>query len=178
MSSALRFYGTERLALFIDGPHLTAAARALEIDIDFRRLLDLFRQNGRLVRAYYYSVTADGSDDSGMHKFLDWLSCNGFAVVVAPAQPFRDASGARVYRGKSYVSFCLGVMQTAGMFDDLVLFTGDGNYCYLVQYIQQMGKRVTVVSTLRVAPVMVADKLRRQADQFVELAQLGPLICR
>jgi uncharacterized LabA/DUF88 family protein len=38
--------------------------------------------------------------------------------------------------------------------------------------LQQMGKRVSVVSTLQTQPPMVADELRRQADQFIDLAEL------
>ena len=44
--------------------------------------------------------------------------------------------------------------------------------------LQQMGKRVSVVSTLQTQPPMVADELRRQADQFIDLADLEQLICR
>jgi uncharacterized LabA/DUF88 family protein len=42
----------------------------------------------------------------------------------------------------------------------------------LVEAVQSKGVRVTVVSTLRSQPPMVADELRRQADVFVELQDL------
>jgi uncharacterized LabA/DUF88 family protein len=41
-----------------------------------------------------------------------------------------------------------------------------------------MGKRVSVVSTLQTQPPMVADELRRQADQFLDLADLEKEIAR
>jgi uncharacterized LabA/DUF88 family protein len=34
------------------------------------------------------------------------------------------------------------------------------------------------VSTIKSAPPMVADELRRQADDFIELSELAPLIAR
>jgi len=40
------FYQQERIALFIDGANLYAAARGLAFDIDYRRLLDLFGGQG------------------------------------------------------------------------------------------------------------------------------------
>ena len=58
------------------------------------------------------------------------------------------------------------------------IFSGDGDFRSLVAALQQMGKRVSVVSTLQTQPPMVADELRRQADQFVDLADLEQLICR
>jgi uncharacterized LabA/DUF88 family protein len=39
-------YGSERIALFIDGANLFSATRALGFDIDYRRLLKFFREQG------------------------------------------------------------------------------------------------------------------------------------
>jgi uncharacterized LabA/DUF88 family protein len=55
----MNFYQTERIALFIDGANLYAAAKALSFDIDYRRLLTLFGGKGTLVRAYYYTALID-----------------------------------------------------------------------------------------------------------------------
>ncbi|MDE0729167.1 MAG: NYN domain-containing protein, partial [Alphaproteobacteria bacterium] len=46
----------ERIALFIDGSNLHAAARALGFDIDYKKLLDFFKARGYLVRALYYTA--------------------------------------------------------------------------------------------------------------------------
>ena len=62
--------------------------------------------------------------------------------------------------------------------DHVVLFTGDGDFRALVAALQMKGKRVSVVSTLQTQPPMVADELRRQADQFIDLADLEDQICR
>ncbi|HYD08424.1 MAG TPA: hypothetical protein VEC60_22015, partial [Reyranella sp.] len=47
-----------------------------------------------------------------------------------------------------------------------------------VEAVQRKGLRVSVVSTIKSSPPMVADELRRQADDFIELAELAPLIAR
>ncbi|MEX2167608.1 MAG: NYN domain-containing protein, partial [Methyloceanibacter sp.] len=59
-----------------------------------------------------------------------------------------------------------------------VLFSGDGDFRSLVEALQHKGKRVSVVSTLTTNPPMVADELRRQADQFIDLAHLQEEIGR
>ena len=56
--------------------------------------------------------------------------------------------------------------------DHIVLFSGDGDFRSLVEALQHKGKRVSVVSTLATNPPMVADELRRQADQFIDLANM------
>jgi hypothetical protein len=60
----------------------------------------------------------------------------------------------------------------------VILFTGDGDFRALVAAMQLRGRRVSVVSTLQTQPPMVADELRRQADQFIDLADLEEQICR
>jgi len=47
-----------------------------------------------------------------------------------------------------------------------------------VQAVQAKGVRVIVVSTLKSQPPQIADELRRQADGFVELADLLPEVGR
>ncbi|HEV7546895.1 MAG TPA: NYN domain-containing protein, partial [Reyranella sp.] len=62
--------------------------------------------------------------------------------------------------------------------DHVILFSGDGDFRRLVEAVQRRGLRVSVVSTIKPSPPMVADELRRQADDFVELSELAPLIAR
>jgi uncharacterized LabA/DUF88 family protein len=59
-----------------------------------------------------------------------------------------------------------------------VLISGDGDFRRLVDAVQRRGKRVTVISTIKIQPPLIADELRRQADFFVDLADLMPLIAR
>ena len=60
----------------------------------------------------------------------------------------------------------------------MVLFSGDGDFRSLVEAMQRRGVRVVVVSTISTQPPMVADELRRQADQFVDIVELQPKISR
>jgi uncharacterized LabA/DUF88 family protein len=62
--------------------------------------------------------------------------------------------------------------------DHILLFSGDGDFRRLVEAVQRKGVRVTVISTIRSSPPMVADELRRQADNFLELQDLASSIAR
>ncbi|MBY0430720.1 MAG: NYN domain-containing protein, partial [Rhodospirillales bacterium] len=76
------------------------------------------------------------------------------------------------------IELAIDVMEMAQHLDHVVLFSGDGDFRRLVEAIQRKGVRVTVVSTVRSQPPMVADELRRQADTFIELLELEPSISR
>jgi uncharacterized LabA/DUF88 family protein len=172
------FYENERVALFIDGDNLYSAARALGFDIDYRRLLKVFREKGRLVRAYYYTALVEDQEYSPIRPLIDWLDYNGYTMVTKPTKEFTDAMGRRKIKGNMDIELAIDVLEMAEHLDHVILFSGDGDFRRLVEAVQRRGLRVSVVSTIKSSPPMVADELRRQADDFVELSELAPLFAR
>src|ERR1700685_1675346 len=172
------FYKEERCSMFIDGANLYAAARGLGFDIDYKRLLEVFAGRGRLVRAFYYTALIENEEYSPIRPLVDWLDYNGYTMVTKPTKEFTDAMGRRKIKGNMDIELAIDVMEMAQYLDHIVLFSGDGDFRRLVEAVQRKGVRVTVVSTVRSAPPMVADELRRQADSFVELVDIREQIER
>lgn len=174
----MNFYQDERVALFIDGANLYATAKSLGFDIDYRRLLTFFRKRSRLIRAIYYTALMEDAEYSPIRPLIDWLDYNGYRVVTKPAKEFTDSLGRRKVKGNMDIELAIDVMQLADNLDHIVLFSGDGDFRSLIQAVQAKGRRTSVVSTLTTRPPMVADELRRQADQFIDLADLRDEIGR
>ena len=174
----MHFYSTERVALFIDGANLYATAKSLGFDIDYKKLLGVFRQKGQLVRALYYTALTEEQEYSSIRPLIDWLDYNGFTMVTKPTKEFTDATGRRKVKGNMDIELAVDAMRLADSLDHIVIFSGDGDFRSLVAALQQKGKRVSVISTLQTQPPMVADELRRQADQFIDIADLETQICR
>jgi uncharacterized LabA/DUF88 family protein len=174
----MNFHPQERIALFIDGSNLYAAARALGFDIDYKRLLEVFVENGRLVRSFYYTALIEDQEYSPIRPLVDWLDYNGYTMVTKPTKEFTDSSGRRKLKGNMDIELAVDVMEMAEHLDHIVLFSGDGDFRRMVEAVQRKGLRVTVVSTVRSSPPMVADELRRQADNFIELQDLAKKISR
>ena len=165
----MHFYPQERVALFIDGANLYATARALNFDIDYKRLLELFSAECNLIRAFYYTALIEDQDYSPIRPLVDWLDYNGYTMVTKPTKEFTDAAGRRKIKGNMDIELAIDVMEMAQHLDHVVLFSGDGDFRRLVEAVQRKGVRVTVISTVRSQPAMVADELRRQADIFLDL---------
>lgn len=174
----MQFDSQERLGLFIDGAHLYAASRNLGFDVDYKGLLGFFRRHGRLVRASYYTALLENDEYSPLRPLVDWLGYNGYNVVTKPAREFTDAAGRRRVKGNIEIEMAVDVMTLAPRLDHVVLVAGDGDLRRMVEAVQQQGLRVSVLSTIRTQPGMVGDELRRQADQFIDLADLAPDITR
>ena len=166
------FYRDERLALFIDGSNLYAAAKALGFDIDYKLLRQEFMRRGKLLRAFYYTALLDNEEYSPIRPLVDWLHYNGFTMVTKPAKEYTDSLGRRKVKGNMDIELAVDAMELSNHVDHIVLFSGDGDFRPLVEALQRKGVRVSVVSTIRSQPPMIADELRRQADDFIELEGL------
>jgi len=172
------FDSREKIALFIDGANLYAAAKALGFDIDYRKLLKAFQSRGYLLRAYYYTALIEDQEYSSIRPLIDWLDYNGYKVVTKPAKEFTDSSGRRKIKGNMDIELTIDAMELADTVDHFVVFSGDGDFRSLVEALQRRGRKVSVVSSLSTQPPMIADDLRRQADHFIDLKSLRDEIGR
>ncbi len=170
------FYKEEKLAVFIDGANLYAATKALDFDIDYKLLLEWFSERSRLVRAFYYTALAEDQEYSPIRPLVDWLDYNGYTMVTKPVKEFIDANGRKKIKNSIDIELALDMIELSGNIDHVVLFSGDGDFYRLLKYVQSRGVRVTVISTIETSPAMIADDLRRQADQFIDLSELVKMI--
>ncbi len=177
-SAFKHFHPDERFAVFIDGANLYQTAKALGYDVDYRRLLEVFASSGRLLRAYYYTALLDEQEYSPIRPLVDWLDYNGYTMVTKPLKEFSQGAGRRKFKGNMDVEMTVDAMELAASVEHMVLMTGDGDFRRLIEGLQRKGVKVSVVSTIKTQPPMIADELRRQADFFIELSDLTEYIAR
>jgi uncharacterized LabA/DUF88 family protein len=168
----------DKMALFIDGANLHHSAKALGFDVDFKRLIEEFEKRGSIFRSYYYTTVSEGAEFTSIRPLVDWLDYNGFTIRVKPAKEFDDGSGRRKIKRNIGIELSVDALEIAKHVGHVVLFSGDGDFRSLVEAIQSRGPQVTIVSSIRTKPPMIADELRRQADAFLELDDLRSTIGR
>src|SRR2546430_9915665 len=165
---------TNKIALFIDGANLYATAKTLGFDIDYKRLLKEFQSRGTLVRAFYYTAIIEDQEYSSIRPLIDWLDYNGYTVVTKATKEFVDQTVRRKVKGNMDIELAVDAMEIAEHIDQMVLFSGDGDFRSLVEAMQRRGVRVIVVSTISTQPPLVADALRRHAGQVVDVMEVQP----
>ena len=168
----MELFPNDRIGLFIDGSNLHATTRALEFEIDYKNLLNIFKNKSRLLRAYYYTALVEDHEHSPIRPLVDWLDYNGYSVVTKSAKEFTDAAGRKKIKGNMDIELAVDVLEMTDYLDHIILFSGDGDFRRLVEAVQHKGTRVTVVSTMKSKPAMIADELRRQADHFIDLKDI------
>src|SRR3569833_1265309 len=130
------FYPNEKLALFIEGANLYGAAKGLQFDIDYKRLLELFARKGILVRAFYYTAVAEDQEFSPLRPLVDWLDYNGFSVVTKPLKEFTDATGRRRVKGNMDIELANDEKEKTANEKQVGIFSGDGDFRRLGEAVQ------------------------------------------
>ena len=105
----MNFYKQERIALFIDGSNLFAAAKTLEFDIDYKRMLKFFANQGHLIRAFYFTALLEEQEYSSIRPLVDWLDYNGYTMVTKPAKEFTDEDGQKRIKGNMDIELAVGL---------------------------------------------------------------------
>ena len=131
----------DKIALFIDGANLYATAKALGFDIDYKRLLREFQSRGYLLRAFYYTAVIEDQEYSSIRPLIDWLDYNGYSVVTKATKEFVDQTGRRKVKGNMDIELAVDAMEIAEHIDQMVLFSGDGDFRSLVEAVQRRGVR-------------------------------------
>lgn len=162
---------TRRKVVMIDGSNLFASAQAIHLDLDYTRLRNVFAKDA--LRTYYYTALPPDNESSKLRPLMDWMQFNGYTVVSKSTKTFTDpVTRERRVKGNMDIDIAVDAMSLMHHMDELVLFTGDGDFVPLLKRLQQEGIVVTVVSTLcerYSSHQMIADDLRKQCDVFIDL---------
>jgi uncharacterized LabA/DUF88 family protein len=158
--------GDLNTAVLIDGINTYYVFKNLGWSPDYKKLLDFFKRNSILRKLYYFVSLDTEQEDNSLVKLIDWLDFNGYQTKVVESEDRR--------RGIE-VDFTIEALKLVSTVDHFVLFTGNGQFVPLVRALDNLGKSVTIASTLY-GQRMVSDSLRRVSDSFLELNSLREFI--
>lgn len=174
-------------AIFVEGSNFYHTIRDLKLHVDYKRLLEYFVARGTLVKATYYTTLLDsGQAPDWLIRLVAWLSHNGYSVVTKKARHVRrhtlDEEGKSCWvsevKGDLDIELVVDVLDLVPLCDTIILITGDGNFLPLVKAVQRTGCRVVVVSSEKTRDSSIADEMRRQADDYIDLASIADKIRR
>lgn len=165
-----------RTAFLVDGSNLHATSKALGFFIDYEKLVGGFE--GTVFRACYFTAMPPKEEQSSLRPMVDYLEFNGWQVFQKETTEYLNDGVVKV-KGNMDIEVAVIALELAPYVSDIFLFTGDGDFTFLVDALQRRhGIRVTVVSSIKTRPVMCSEKLRRQADQFIDVADLRENVAR
>ena len=155
------FYKNEKTGVFIDAANNYHAFESAGVRLDYEALLNAFQEKCQLVTIRYYSGITDNPKYKSVKSAIDWLSYNGYVTVTKPVKVMEGG----ILKANMDVEIAVDVMAACPKLDHVVLFTGDGDFVYLLQTIQRLGVKVSIVSGAK----QISDELKRQADRFLDV---------
>lgn len=172
------FDPSESISILIDGPNQFYTAKDLQLTIDYGKFRELFRRLGVLKSSYYFSAITEDRHHEKLSSYMTWMNNNGYRCISKPSKLQGRDKNRPIYKGNMDVEIACYAMIDCANVDHIVLASGDGDFQHLVATLQRMGKKVTIVSSERCSSARCSSDLRDQADGFLELDVLRPLIER
>ena len=150
----------QRVGVFIDTQNLYHSAKNIyHARVNFGNVLKDAVQDRRLIRARAYLVTTESGEETA---FLDALTKMGIEPKTKDLQIFYG--GAK--KADWDVGLAVDAITVSSKVDTVILFTGDGDFVPLVEYLKiHGGCQVEVVSFGR----STSGRLKEVADHFLDL---------
>ena len=152
----------QRVGVFIDTQNLYHSAKNIyHARVNFGNVLKDSVEDRRLIRARAYLVTTESGEETA---FLEALTNMGIEPKTKDLQIFDG--GAK--KGDWDVGMAVDAITASSKLDTVILFTGDGDFVPLVEYLKiHAGCQVEVVSFGR----STSGRLKEVADHFLDLDQ-------
>ena len=153
-----------RLSIFVDGNNMFYAQQKNGWFFDPRRVLEYFNKpEVKLINAFWYTGLKDPQDQRG---FRDALISLGYTVRTKILKEYYDdVSGRYSQKANIDIEIVVDMFNTVDQYDEVVLFSGDGDFERAIELLRSKNTHITVVST----EGMIARELRNATDQYVDL---------
>lgn len=149
----------QRVGVFIDTQNLYHSAKHLyKARVNFGNILEEAVGGRTLIRAIAYVISTESGDEK---NFFEALTKMGIETKVKDLQIFAD--GAK--KADWDVGIAVDAIKLAPNLDTVVLVTGDGDFVPLIQYLEQHGIQVEVISFGKSS----SGKLKEATQAFTDM---------
>ena len=150
----------QRVGVFIDTQNLYHSAKNLyHARVNFGAIMKEVVAGRSLIRAIAYVITTENGDET---NFFEALGKLGIETKTKNLQIF--SGGAK--KGDWDVGLAVDAIKLAPKLDTVIIASGDGDFCPLVEYLQtNEGCQVEVISFGKSS----SQKLKEVADDFIDM---------
>jgi len=166
-------YSKGKTAVFIDASNIYFSQKTLGWQIDFKKLLNYFRENTNLYRIAYYGAL--NPDNPKERKFHDFLEIIGYVVKNKKVKFIKDWNEEKGghHKGNVDVDLTIDAVDLRNEYDSFILLSGDGDFESLLKYLKAHDKRCLVMSTKG----HISIELIRQA-KFIDFKKIKKEVTR
>ena len=163
-------HSNQRVGIFIDVQNLYHSAKNLYHGrVNYKELIKHLVAGRQLIRAVAYVVKSETA--LGEAAFFEALEKEGLELRSKDLQIYPDGTK----KADWDVGMAVDAIRMAPFLDSVILVTGDGDFCPLVDYLKWgVGRLVEVAAFRRSA----SGKIQESADRFINMEDIPRIIIR
>jgi uncharacterized LabA/DUF88 family protein len=151
----------KRVSIYIDSANLYFASNIAKIKIDFIHLSKWFREHCKLTGINFY--TAYDPEEQKQLDFLTELTDEGYRIVKKPVKIFENSK-----KGNMDIELAVDCITQKDLYDIVILLSGDGDFSYLIQALDTMGKDTIILGI----GGFTSYELHQEADNYYFLNRI------
>lgn len=140
--------------VYIDGANVFYIQKDINFSIDWKKVEKYLRHNHDILEIRYY--TGVKKDDEKMASYLRYLDAIGFTVITKPMKIIKIDNNhpmaklhnySEIYKCNFDVEMTADILLDRVNIDEIILFSGDSDFNYLIKKLCTLGKKVKIFSS-------------------------------
>jgi|SRR3990167_2647300 len=136
--------------IYIDGANMFYTQKRLGWSVDWKKVKNHIEQDKDVFEWRYYVGIKDS--DEKMLKYLKHLNSVGFNTITKPLKKIKISGGEAperdfIYKANFDVEMTADILLEKFKLDEIIIFSGDSDFRYLVKKLKDAGLKVVVFSS-------------------------------
>ena len=148
----------------IDAANIGNALKRLQWHMDYEKLYNFFYNYSILMEIIFYTARFNNQEHD---NFLTKLKKIGLKLVTKDLKTIYN-NGEFIHKANFDVEISADATALIDDYDTLVLFSGDSDFAYLLEFLKKRNKKVIAVSSRN----HISKELIRCSDKYFELNDL------
>lgn len=148
--------------VFIDGANIFYTQKHLGWSIDWKKIKKHLTSKYQISETRYYTGIKKG--DQKMQKYLLRLKRNNIKTITKPLKIIKDPLGKRIFKANFDVEIATDMLLTAKKCKNVILFSGDSDFTYLIKILQRKFKKKIIVYSSRKT---ISWEIKLTADSYI-----------
>lgn len=167
--------------VYIDGANMFYSQKKLGWSFDWAKIKNYIEQEREVIEWKYYVGVKE--NDEKMQKYLRYLDAVGFNPFTKPLKKIKISDDKNlfdiyktkyIYKANFDVEITTDILLDKSKIDEIIIFSGDSDFKYLVKKLKDAGKKVSVYSSRKT----ISWELKLEASNISYLEDIKDQIKR
>ena len=174
-------YMKPRVKIYIDGANIFYTQKKLGWLFDWKKIKNCLQEKWDILEIRYYTGVKPG--DEKMASFLRYLDNIGITSITKPVKVIKVDENhpskklfnySEIYKSNCDVEITTDVLLERKEVDEIILFTGDSDFQYLIKRLKDTGKKVVIFSSRKT----ISWEIKLEATKYIYLEDIKDEIIR